>query len=186
MAQDPTSPILRFYGGLTGEAAGDHRGRSLPRILAMDDAWLEATHDYIQWLFPLPERSPYNSSAPVLTLSDIKAFGADVALRKRLLDAFRRMLEFYGFEPGMDEQGGRDTAPVARHPPEAMHWISPHNHNFLRISRILRCLHLLGCAQAASGFLEALEKLAGGDAGRIIGVTTLSYWRSAAAGKLLR
>ena len=33
----------------------DHRGRSLAEVLAFDDSALEQHHDYIQWLFPLPE-----------------------------------------------------------------------------------------------------------------------------------
>ena len=32
---------------------------------------LERTHDYIQWLFPLPERSSANPDAPRLSSADI-------------------------------------------------------------------------------------------------------------------
>lgn len=43
------SQLLRFYCG----THPDHRGRMLAEILRQDDDWLEITHDYIPWLFPL-------------------------------------------------------------------------------------------------------------------------------------
>ena len=182
MAHDPASPILSFYDGGT-----DHRGRTLQRILAESDAWLEATHDYIQWVFPLPERSAYNAAAPVLTPADIDAFAVRPELRRRLLDAFRRLLGFYGFVPAPDRQadpGGDDPAlRCTAMPHRTMRWITPHDHNFLRISRILRCLHLLGCPRAAYAFLDALESVGRGESGDVIGAVTLAYWRSAASGE---
>lgn len=177
MAHDPASLILSFYDG-----GPDHRGRTLEEILAQSDAWLEASHDYIQWVFPLPERSPYNPSAPVLKASDIAAFGVRPGLRRRLLDGFRRMLDFYGFTLESDQEDRWRVTPGGRQ--RTMRWITPHNHNFLRISRILRCLHLLGCAQAGSAFLAALEPLARGEGREAIGAVTLAYWRSAARGEL--
>jgi hypothetical protein len=55
-------PILGFYSGVEP----DHRGRYLHEIQKWPDDQLESVHDYIQWLFPLPERSGFNVSAPVL------------------------------------------------------------------------------------------------------------------------
>ena len=49
----------------------DHRSRGIEEILAFDDEHLEGVHDYIQWLFPLPESSAFNTFAPILTFSDI-------------------------------------------------------------------------------------------------------------------
>ena len=59
-------PLLRFYR-LEGP---DARGRTLPEIWAWDAARLEGVHDYIQWLFPLPEPSAFNPHAPILTHGD--------------------------------------------------------------------------------------------------------------------
>ena len=178
MTSDLASPILSFYDG-----GADHRGRTLERILAESDAWLESTHDYIQWVFPLPERSAYNASAPVLTRSDIAAFHAAPELRARLLRAFGRLLDFYGFAMASDQPDRCTITPGPHHAQRTAHWITPHDHNFLRISRILRCLHLLGCPQAASAFLGVLEELARGDVGRTIGAVTLAFWRTAASGE---
>jgi hypothetical protein len=56
--------------------------------------------------------------------------------------------------------------------------VTPNNHNFLRISRILRSCSLLGLAAEAAAFLEALEAL--GETRRpVVGPVTLSYWRRA-------
>ena len=179
MTSQRASQIVSFY-----EGGADHRGRTLERILAEPDAWLEATHDYIQWVFPLPERSAYNPAAPLLTRSDIAAFEARPELRPRLLAAFGRLLDFYGFALASDQPRQCTITPSGHHAERTAQWVRPHDHNFLRISRILRCLHLLGCPQAASAFLAALEELARGDAGRTVGAVTLAYWRTAASGEL--
>ncbi len=155
------SAILHFYRGGT-----DASGRTLAEILAWDDAPLEMVHDYIQWLFPLPERSAFNADAPLLTSEDIAAFRNDTALRDRLRTAYHRMLRFYA---------------LPTNNPEAFtpQWLTPGNHNFLRITRILRCLRLLGLEAEARDFLNQLEALYAAGAGRIIGPRTLEFWRSA-------
>ena len=51
--------IVRFYDSdLKGK---DAFGRTQAEILSWSDTKLEASHNYIQMLFPLPEGSPYNS-----------------------------------------------------------------------------------------------------------------------------
>ncbi len=49
-----------------GEAP-DHRGRYIHDIWTFSDESLENTHDYIQWLFPIPAANEVNQFAPVLT-----------------------------------------------------------------------------------------------------------------------
>lgn len=170
-----SSPLLHFYAGGT-----DDRGRTLDDILAWDNARLEAVHDYIQWLFPLPEPSAFNAAAPVLLAHDISAFRGDPALQGHLLDAFRRMLGFYGFELGADAASpevleAHDFAVRTRE------WLTPGNHNMLRITRVLRCLALLGLPAHARAFLAALERLYGAGSASVIGATTMRYWRGAVA-----
>ena len=169
------SRLIAFYRG-----GHDDRGRTLDQILEADDTWLEGTHDYIQWVFPLPERSSFNPRAPLLTARDIEAFGQDTQLQRRLAAMAGRMLEFYGL--AVDRAA--DT-PVVTHGPHfserADEWIVPGDHNFLRLSRILRSLALLGHQPLASAILAALEAIAQGEAKRAIGATTLNYWRQAAA-----
>ncbi len=153
------SPIVAFYqgSGLAGSS-------SLADMLAWDDARLEARHDFIQWLFPLPEPSQVNPNAPILTQADIALFRTDAGLRRAMLAALARMRGFYGL-PG---NPGRHAA-----------WLTPGNHNMLRLSRILRSLHLLGLQEEAVELLEELEALYEGGAATVIGPVTLGYWRRA-------
>lgn len=58
---------------------------------------LEARHDYIQHLFPLPERSPINPNAPLITKDVRDAFLKHKDLSTQLGRAFARMAAFYGF-----------------------------------------------------------------------------------------
>jgi len=163
--------LVAFFRG-TGT---DHRGRGLDAILARDDAWLESTHDFVQWLFPLREPSGVLPQAPRLDAATEAAFAADAALRDALGRAFERMLRFYGFER-------RDDGSIAPGPhwdARAPDWFRRSTHNDLRITRILRSLTLLGRADDARRFLAALaaERAARPDCG--IGATAFAFWEDA-------
>lgn len=71
-------------------------------IVQKSDEWLAATHDYIQWLFPLPERSQFNPHAPILTNEVCAGFvdsshPDDAILQKNFGAAITRMLALYGY-----------------------------------------------------------------------------------------
>lgn len=68
---------------------------------------LESSHDYIQTLFPLPERSGVNDRAPVIDRQVFEAFRAQADLRDKLRDAFQKILWFYGFELSTNEADGK-------------------------------------------------------------------------------
>jgi len=170
---DPNSPIIEFFSG----GGADAQGRTLDEICQWSHPQLEAVHDYIQWLFPLPEPSAFNHAAPLLTDTDIAKFRASPALRERLLTALTIMLGFYGFS--IDRHGDPlIIRPGKDFPTRATIWLTPGNHNFLRISRILRCLSLLGLQDVALAWLSALEVLHGQHKG-VIGSATLGYWQQA-------
>jgi hypothetical protein len=167
------SVLVAFYRG----DGRDHRGRTLSDIHEFDFHELEYHHDYIQWLFPLPEPSGANASAPLLSNDDIAVFNSDESLRKALLQSFEQMLQFYGFElTNRDPHVAvvRDATFVQR----SNVWLTGGNHNFLRISRILRSLSLLGCHAHAMAFLKCLEGIYAKEASTI-GDTTMGYWRRA-------
>jgi hypothetical protein len=170
MATD--SSLVRFYL----HAGPDHAGRSLRDIRRFDPARLEATHDFIQWLFPLPEPSGANPLAPQLVAADIAAFGTDERLRDELRSSLDLMLAFYGLR-----RGGTPEAPrierAADYAARSAEWLS-RPHNFLRISRILRCLTLLGCAAEARAFLPCLEEIARENP-QAVPADTLRHWRRA-------
>ena len=54
-------PVVMF---LEGEGT-DARGRSVFDVISMNDVAIERTHDFIQWLFPLPEPSAAIPDSPV-------------------------------------------------------------------------------------------------------------------------
>src|SRR5690242_21526611 len=66
----PNEKLLGFYRG----TSRDDRGRRIDEIWSFSHEQLEAVHDYIQWLFPLAERSAFNPGAPLLDEETIARF----------------------------------------------------------------------------------------------------------------
>jgi opioid growth factor receptor-like protein len=167
------SRILEFYA----ETASDHRGRSLQQLQVQSLPALESTHDYIQWLFPLPERSGASVHAPILTPADIAAFRTSDALRARLVQSLAVMLRFYGLE-----STGTAAGIEIRCSPSFLErsevWLTPFNHNFLRLTRILRSLSLLGCGVHAKSLFACLEEIYRQHRD-IVGEETFEYWSRA-------
>ncbi|KAK3616329.1 hypothetical protein LTR22_027109 [Elasticomyces elasticus] len=65
------------------------------------DDELEDNHEYIQWLFPIPECSRrQHEEAPPLDPETRDAFHARQELRDRMHRAWKRMMAFYGLECG--------------------------------------------------------------------------------------
>ncbi|KAK4949559.1 hypothetical protein LTR10_012177 [Elasticomyces elasticus] len=62
------------------------------------DHELEYTHNYIQWLFPIPEVSQHNARVPPLDRQTRDAFLTRQELRDRMLQAWKRMMAFYGWD----------------------------------------------------------------------------------------
>jgi hypothetical protein len=141
------SRLVDFYRG----KATDAEGRRLAEIWEWDNNELEIVHDYIQWLFPLVEPSQFNPDAPLLTDADIAAFQADQVLQHNLRKSLERMLEFFGLAlaGGQVVEGPNFAARI----PDI--WAVP-NHNWLRITRILHSLTLLGLASEASALYDWL------------------------------
>ncbi|XP_010868393.1 opioid growth factor receptor-like protein 1 [Esox lucius] len=100
---------------------------------------LEHNHTYIQWLFPLREQG-LNFYAHELTQEEIKEFQSTREAKRRFLLAYTLMLDFYGIKL-LDKSGN-----VAR----ASNWqerfqhLNESQHNYLRITRILKSLGELG------------------------------------------
>lgn len=161
--------LVSFYNG-TGP---DSEGRMLADMQQWHDSQLEAVHDYIQWMFPLPERSQFNRSAPLFDADTIQEFETNVTISTNLVKSFVRILDFYGFVWKMD--GGIIRSTKFRQ--KAEKWLSPNNHNHLRITRILRCMVLCGHHDVAQMFLGELQKVYD-DSGKIT-AKTLGFWKSA-------
>jgi len=144
------SPIVLFHRGV----GTDHKGRTRDEILAWDDAKLEATHDFIQWLFPTVQPSVFSHHAPVLTPEDAKTFQGDRDLLGSIVLCMTRMGAFFR----------------ARRP-----WDHANDHNLLRLTRMLDCLMILGLHVEATALhtnITARAKQSGQVSQR-----TLSEWK---------
>ena len=146
-------PVQAFLAG-TGP---DGAGRFLREVLAFDDAHIEGVHDFIQWCFPLHEASLAVPGAPVLARAEAEAIRQDPAALSGLRAALGRMTRFYA------ETGG---------------WLRSHDHNHLRITRILSAVADLLGAEAAGEF-QAFVPARNAAAGAPINDASLRYWDAA-------
>lgn len=155
------SKIIDFYN----ETSTDDDGRKISFIWMQNDGYLEFDHSYVQWLFPLPEPSNFNPDAPLLTEEDILLFHANPDLRNNLRNSLVRFLKFLGIE--------NDTTykkPIFEHA----------NHNWFRITRILKSLRLLGLENEAIAFYKVLKKIHEEDG--LVSENSFSYWKEAVNG----
>ena len=167
----PATPLISFYR----RQSPDDRGRTLDQVRGFSVPELERVHDYIQWLFPLPERSGANPTAPTLSAEDIEAFTTEPALQAELLASYAVMLGFYGFRLA------HGTSRIERRPDASERisdWLRPGNHNFLRLTRIMRSLTVLGLDDHARSLLGQLEQLYS-EYPEVVGDLTISHWRGA-------
>ena len=143
------NPLVAFYEG----SAPDDRERSLENVLAFDDEQIEHVHNFIQWLFPLQERSGANPAAPILDDATIDAFRTRPELRANLRRSLDRMLRFYGFT--------WDGERIVEGPSFSgrSFWLRAGDHNHLRLTRMLRSLQVLGEPHAARALFAALAAL---------------------------
>ena len=169
--------LIGFYEG----TATDSGGRWLTDVQSWDFGQLEAVHDYIQWLFPLRRRSPVNPEAPVIDREVSDAFRSRPELRTALIRSLETMLRFYGYElEGTYEQPNVIQSDQFRS--RAPNWMTPGNHNHLRITRILGCLRALGLDRHAASFFRALQEVYWSDLQEkthAISEESFSFWRSA-------
>ena len=164
------SAILMFYYG----SHPDHRGRMLAEILKQDDAWLEITHDYIQWLFPLTELSRASVNAPLLDRATIQAFESDELLRTHMRASFVRMLRFYGLQASRAGVAKGDTWDARK-----SEWFLENTHNSLRLTRMLKSLSTLGMTWEALALQSTLKALCETEPDCGIDATAQQFWSQA-------
>jgi len=162
--------LLNFLRG-TGV---DVHGRRFEDIMEWDFRRLERSHDYIQWLFPTDEPSRFNVRALLLTPDLVISIRKDPAVVAAIRRAFSKFCNFLGFELVL-----LDTKVQNAEQPRMLIRQAPHfherfadcwevgftgigfNHNWLRISRVLHCLRLVGLGEEAAAFLACLERMPG-------------------------
>jgi hypothetical protein len=147
------SSLRAFLNG-TGS---DSRGRTFAQVLAFDDAQIEATHDFIQWLFPLPVASAAQPNSPVLSNQQLSEIAGDDVAISNLKLASGRMAKFYT----SNDQ-----------------WLRWQDHNHLRITRILTSLRLIvGLDEAQRFYAVISDRLA--VAPDAINPRSLRFWAQA-------
>jgi hypothetical protein len=170
------SQIIDFYKNRCPNTSGYY----ITSVWSMAFTDYEFKHDYIQWLFPLDVGSDYNPDAPILTPEDIELFKSnndiddDFNLDYGLFSSFLSMLSFYGLRLAF---AGKHNLVVVGEDFNNRYdeWLNPRNHNYLRITRILKSLVLLGQEKYAKAFLKCLKELYELFPERI-GEETLAYW----------
>ena len=87
---------MTILGFLQGKEK-DNKGRYLFDYWEADNQWLEETHNYIQWMFPLDKRSFHHPLvAPALKEYELEMAKQDEIIQYNMIMSFQRMLEFYG------------------------------------------------------------------------------------------
>lgn len=143
--------IINFYLN----QSPDHKGRFLKDILNFSYEEMEREHDYIQWLFPLPEPSFINEEAPLLDENTLNILKDDEELREIIKRMFNSIIMFFLCTKWIDKP-----------------------HNYLRISRILRFLSLCNFHEDMQRLLGVALKVSVQNPGKVSNLT-LKYWLNA-------
>jgi len=151
----------------------DDKGRTFWEVISQSDKWFERCHDHVQWLYPLLTKSAYNPNAPLLTDEIINSLKANPVIQDNIIMAFYRIMNFYGLY-----RKDQDTIDIFEPWFQNQTWISPGNHNFLRITRVITSLRLLGFPKHAEMFRKCVLKIADSHI-EIIGETTKKFWTNA-------
>ena len=135
----------------------DHQGRYLRDIWDYDDKAIEQTHDFIQWMFPLTEKSMSVPGVPTLSAEDIEAIRTSEVARANLKKSAQWYLGFLQ----------RNN-----------HWIKSYDHNHLRITRVIKALNLLLSQRVALTLLNSVLEVAG-DEVNSVNQNAIRFWRVA-------
>jgi hypothetical protein len=148
--------ITSFYTG-----GQDNKGRTLDSVLAFSDNQFEGVHDFIQWIFPLHEKSLHSVGTPVLTPEDIQFLSSDPTAIANAKRSIARFQEFLGVTD----------------PRKYRRWAHNGDHNLLRITRAIRSLRLFGLETEAKNFYEQVKEIG---KQQMLSPTTLQFWDKAA------
>lgn len=142
----------------------------LNEILDWSNEVLEIAHDWVQWVFPTDEPSMFNADAPLVTKEIIDEWHRDKLLQHYLRQSYERWLKFCGIE--------RNEAGTLHLPENQPHIWQQFNHNWLRTTRVLKSLRLLGLETEAYELYNFLDDLRA--AGRMsVSQNAWAFWSAA-------
>ncbi|CUG93400.1 opioid growth factor receptor-like protein, putative [Bodo saltans] len=104
---------------------------------------LEAEHSFIQHLFPIQEGAGLSSCSQRLQKHEIEVMKTDPAIQERLLRSTETMLDFYGILFERVAEGFKLSRCIETCD-EQFRNLNIYSHNYLRITRICKCLGDLG------------------------------------------
>ena len=166
-AEPSRNLLIPFYSG----EGMDAEGRTFEDILSFSDSRLESVHNYIQWLFPLSTPSVHNRNAPLLNRELIESMQGSPAIKENILRAFNRMLRFYGLR--LESSGSVERADNWEERKRC--WVTPHNHNYLRITRILAFMKIMNFHEEVEAFQDQLLTIYTENK-HVIGKSTYKFW----------
>lgn len=174
MSDDKAHAFLNLTGT-------DHLGRTAQDYLKFNAHEWEQCHNHVQWAFPSHVASAYNPDAPVLT--NTRDFVKDMTVLetltvKNLVISFMEML-------GITVKGDRFTVSyeddgAGNYYPR--HWMTPYNHNYLRLTRVLNLLYHMDI-EWCEGLYRELLAIAK-DHPDAISRETLLFWGNASVGNI--
>ena len=174
---DYPGPCAAFLSGEEADCG------TIERFIDFSYDQLENSYSYIQYAFPTKEPSMYNSKVPILTDKEIEWIRSDAGIQARsnLESMFLRMINFYGFTYFLSPE----SVSLQRSDffdERSKVWLTPGNHNYKRLTRILKSLMLCGLEDDARKLYKELEKTYA-DYEDIIGAESFEYWKNAVDAK---
>ena len=141
---------------LTGHKTNSS-GWLLSHVWKFNDTQIENTHTFIQWVFPTDEPSRATPGSPVLDEEQISEIQNSEQAKQNLSKSAEWYFDFLR----------RNNF-----------WRKPHDHNHLRITRVIKSLRLLCGGDEADYFKEQFWQLLGTDISQIPS-KTIEYWEDA-------
>ena len=135
----------------------DNRGWLLSDIWKFNDTQIENTHTFIQWVFPTDEPSRATPGSPILDEEEIVKIQNSEQAKQNLSKSADWYFNFLR----------RNTF-----------WRKPHDHNHLRITRVIRSLRLLVDEDEADAFRIEIYSILGDDLS-LIPKKTRQFWDEA-------
>jgi hypothetical protein len=134
----------------------DFKGRMIQDIWNYSDEEIENNHDFIQILFPLNKKSQSVFHGYYLDTDDlVKSLKDDEHVKENIIKSSEWFLSF-----------------LKRHD----YWRKGHNHNQLRITRVIECLRLIVGDREADSFYESVKNICNDIK---VSKTSLEFWKDA-------
>ena len=143
---------------LSGEV-DDPNGRHITNFVAATDDELENTHDLFQWVFPLQEPSKTTPKSPILSRKDLDIIRENPEVNREVTISLNHACNRY-----------------LRFLESRRSWLTHHDHNHLRITRIIKSLRLIMGDRWAVRFKMQVLEIAGNDIA-IVGEIAKRHWR---------